>query len=756
MRHRFTRITLLAAATLLLPASALAQRAPRSASAEAFSFCREQEKLGDARACWSVWTQKYRATGTEAECAYAEARSSAPSPANARLELTSTPSATVSLDGRPLGVTPREGVEAPPGEHRLVFMSRGRSEGRTFTVTAGETRVVDVKFEGPAPPPGPRNEPPPRTPLPTGDVLDFCALDPKNGSSKVRKERVVLFAPSGAEQLNDDAEVHAVEGARLVREVFTARFAMDQFHNVLGSFPGKRGWERRESLSLSEVRAFLHDEHDEGQVAGDRVEREKRLIAYSLGCADYVVVPVIASHETKWDDWRTTTSGRETTEKAVTVAMDGELAIFRRQTGGAVWFKRIARLSASVPVFGGDSTSDGGAPGKRSPEPLAGAAERAASDAAARRLELPRYVSGVPDAKCVAYEAATEGVPGLGACATKGEGTAEQALGNLDERLGEVCAKARAGSTPAAERTTLSVQCEVLTRASQLARALLEDARKVDGWKLFAMLAHAETPASIPVGRAEGLRVGDAFEVRDARNERIAFLKAVDVGPGGAAGEQDHTVLSTRAGDAPEGARVDAYRQLGIVVAPYGSFGMLTFGSGTTTVHSGAASQDFTLPDAVFGGGASIGFDLSAALHSTETYVRIAGGVLVGSGLNTSAMLVPIDLWLEKGIYLARRVTLTGAIGGTVQRTSVTLATALSSSADDLHLSSILVGPAARLGFDVLLHPDWSLKIEAAARVPLNSATYTEGDGKPIPDEWQARDDHFATLAANLGIARTF
>ena len=75
---------------------------------------------------------------------------------------------------------------------------------------------------------------------------------------------------------------------------------------------------------------------------------------------------------------------------------------------------------------------------------------------------------------------------------------------------------------------------------------------------------------------------------------------------------------------------------------------------------------------------------------------------------------------------------------------------------EDLHLSSTMYGPAARVGVDVLLHPDWSLKIEGAARVPLNTASYTESDGKPIPADWQRRADHFATLVVNLGLAKTF
>ena len=82
--------------------------------------------------------------------------------------------------------------------------------------------------------------------------------------------------------------------------------------------------------------------------------------------------------------------------------------------------------------------------------------------------------------------------------------------------------------------------------------------------------------------------------------------------------------------------------------------------------------------------------------------------------------------------------------------------TALENVPEDQHLTSSMFGPAARLGLDVMLHPDWSLKVEGVARVPLSNAAYAESDGKVVPPEWTARQDHLATLAVNLGIARTF
>src|SRR4051794_25699541 len=66
-------------------ADAQPRKGPRPPSTEAFATCREQEKVGDASACWKVWLSKWRETGSEAETAYAEEhaqpRSGSPSPA---------------------------------------------------------------------------------------------------------------------------------------------------------------------------------------------------------------------------------------------------------------------------------------------------------------------------------------------------------------------------------------------------------------------------------------------------------------------------------------------------------------------------------------------------------------------------------------------------------------------------------------------------------------------------------------------------
>ncbi len=698
---------LLVAAAILYPTAGLAQSKKadpalrKGLPAEAFSSCREQQKVGDATACWTVWLQKYRATGGEAEIAYAEEHAQ---PAKESLVPSQAPAPNES---------PKEDASATAHDQPVSKPVASASTGYA-----------------------------------SGDVLDFCALAPKKDTGKFEKQRVVLFAPSETGQVNDDPQIRGVDGAQLVRDIFTARFALDRFNNVVVSLPGKKAWEAQESLTVAELQAFVAEVRDgSDEDRKQRTEKERLFTAYSLACADYVAIPTVTSHETKWEDQKVKTKNGERTIKALSFKMDAALGIFRRDGAS---FKRVALLSASVPSFV-DTMSDMAAASV--PEVNVGGVDLLS--AAAKLPELPKYVSAVPDPACLAGKVGAEGVAGLASCGLKGEGTVEQALGSLDERLGSVCKKARSEKTPENERPALTVQCEVRVRAFQLARSLQKESRKVDGWKLFGVLADANSAPSVALGRDEGVKVGYAFEVLNANHERVAFFKATQIGPGGGAGEKERSRLAARSGEAPEGARLDEYPQMGLVFTPSASFGLLTYNYGTTRI-GGASGGNVSLPSTVFGGGATVGYDLSSLLEWSETYARVGGGIFAGSGDHTSVMLIPIDLWFEKGVYMARRLMLVTAIGPTVQMSSVKLRAAAPIIPEDLHLSTTMYGPAARLGLDVLLHPDWSLRLEGIARIPLNSASYSEADKKPIPADWQRRVDHFATLAANLGVAKTF
>jgi serine/threonine-protein kinase len=62
------------------------------------------------------------------------------------LNITSTPSAMVILDGRPIGKTPRMGVKVSPGAHSIVFVSDKGRKRATTKVAAGASKTVSVRF----------------------------------------------------------------------------------------------------------------------------------------------------------------------------------------------------------------------------------------------------------------------------------------------------------------------------------------------------------------------------------------------------------------------------------------------------------------------------------------------------------------------------------------------------------------------------------------------------------------------------------
>jgi serine/threonine-protein kinase len=67
--------------------------------------------------------------------------------AKANLGINSIPASKISLDGRPLGHTPRLGVSVDAGQHVVVFDHPEHGQRSvTVTVKPGQSRVVSVRF----------------------------------------------------------------------------------------------------------------------------------------------------------------------------------------------------------------------------------------------------------------------------------------------------------------------------------------------------------------------------------------------------------------------------------------------------------------------------------------------------------------------------------------------------------------------------------------------------------------------------------
>jgi serine/threonine-protein kinase len=64
----------------------------------------------------------------------------------AKLNLNAIPRATVLLDGRPIGSTPKLGVEVSAGSHTVIFISGELRKSTAVTVEAGETKTVALRL----------------------------------------------------------------------------------------------------------------------------------------------------------------------------------------------------------------------------------------------------------------------------------------------------------------------------------------------------------------------------------------------------------------------------------------------------------------------------------------------------------------------------------------------------------------------------------------------------------------------------------
>jgi hypothetical protein len=728
------------------PPAIPAQKSPtasqRKAATEAWKSCREQEDVGDASSCWRLWLKKHADAASEAERLVAEERAGK----------TAIPQAAPSSKAKPA-------VEA---EQVTLAEGGGAPRATPAGSDSGSNGAPGVPPDETAPPKAPEggaSAKPVVVPA-TGQVLDFCALKPREDSKRFVKQRVIVFAPAGAETLDEkDAAVRAGSGASQVREVFQARFPLDRFYNVVTAAPGVVGWEKLAHIPIEDIRHQLTASVDpaaSGNNTGHISARENAFVGYSLACADYVAFPTITASEVEWKEVEVKTKTGTEKVKMPHVKITGELGVFARK---GTDFVLVQTVNASVPGIM-DLATDVGSAGMGSFDVKIGG--MSVSKAVTRVIKLPEHISALPGDLCQLKEMGLDGVPGLAACPKTGEANATLAPATLDEHFGEICKSVEEAKGPEEARTARAA-CEVRVRAFQLARALQKETRSVEGWQLFAPLQHgladdALAPA-LSLGREEGLKVGYGFAAYSQAKERLAFFKVTGVGPGGPTGEDHPSELNLRTGEAPDGARLEEYPQLGLAISAYGSFVGLIGNYGQRIYHATPqVSAVYALPGALFGGGLGVGYDLSGALAWPETWLRIGGTYLVGKGTNAKAQLIGAELLFEKGAYLGSHLAGFVALGPAFDQATVTLselpypmAAALKPEPEQA-LSAVLYGVAMHLGFDFLLHPTVSLRIQGGGQVHFNSASYSTSDGSAVAPAFTGHQDHYNPLGGDIGL----
>jgi serine/threonine-protein kinase len=101
------------------------------------------------------------------------------------LNIDSVPASLCSLDGQPLGATPRMGVSVTPGAHVVTFVTADQRATKTVSVTVapGETKFAGAKLEWTAPA-APR--PPPLPALPAKPNCDVPYYVDRDGIQRIR------------------------------------------------------------------------------------------------------------------------------------------------------------------------------------------------------------------------------------------------------------------------------------------------------------------------------------------------------------------------------------------------------------------------------------------------------------------------------------------------------------------------------------------------------------------------------------------
>lgn len=329
-----------------------------------------------------------------------------------------------------------------------------------------------------------------------------------------------------------------------------------------------------------------------------------------------------------------------------------------------------------------------------------------------------RIASGIPAASCYQDNRLT--------CTEGSFWLPPRSVGvaGMSERASAVCKNV-------GEDQSRIATCEVRVRAENLSHLLRKAGASVDGWRLFAPLvraisANAPTAPpspSISLGVAEGVRRSALFRAVVAGEngpERVGFARVTKAGPGGPLGEIDPSQLAARGGSLPEGARMEEHPQIGV------SLGLEGVGSFAMDTKGAAANLE-----QMVGGSVTVGYNLSPFVDWGNTELWLRAQLDVGyatvkdflPGVDTDWLMLNVLAGPELKYYLFSRVDLFIAVLGGISVVAI-------NEANDGEQDAMAYVPSLRVGagFDILLHPDWQLRIGGGYRANLQDFKLDDAD----------------------------
>ena len=269
--------------------------------------------------------------------------------------------------------------------------------------------------------------------------------------------------------------------------------------------------------------------------------------------------------------------------------------------------------------------------------------------------------------------------------------------------------------------------CQGRTSMEQATLVLQKEAKRLDGWRLFAPLQVANGARSgvfgVALGRDEGASRGDlyvAFEqAADGSKRHVAWGRIVKQGPGGEQGDKDPSHFKFRMGLSPLGTRMDEHAQIGIVLGLRPQFGVFTStGNLGSSVAIGAALEG--------------GYNASSFVPlADEIWSRIYMSYEAGQ---QGEKFMSIDLVPEAVYYVGNRLAVFtgGGMGYVSMKRNIPIARADGTSTGS-DLSGSNAGIVITGGADYSLSPDWYARASLWYRQGLSNASLKDGDAK-IPE----------------------
>jgi len=509
-------------------------------------------------------------------------------------------------------------------------------------------------------------------------ALDLCALKSRGPEGTYRVQRVVMVNPlvggdiEAPETENDAkgnavghyATLAAINAGELARLLFAADFPMQRLYTVYSPASASAALLDKSRLSSG----------DYADVTGG-----DDFAAYSLSCADWVLVPKLGRTNATWQKVKRkkTIVVGNTSKEVEYLAWDFslgfslELALFKRDADGTFAKYKVLSSGGVEGIFAGG--------GAREPQ----------------SIPFHEYASTWPDASCSVGQPRDGQPGGVASCPSL-----EPKL-SAELEPGAVASLCDGVEDTVGSSMTKIAGCGVQSAMDRAVRVLQLHAKQ-DPWGMFTQLG---PDLGISLGQREGAKRGDYYVAASRTGQGSSgFARIVALGPGGEDGGRRPSRVKFKTGDGDVGTKMTEFPLMGVHVGAHPAF-MYVLANGDLSSNLG------------YGGIASISYDASSYIPLLdEFWARADFGYL---GANAGESFIPIDLGVQAGSYVSSGLTLDVGLGFSALVVSKDVKTIVA----DESWSGTSAGAYARGSISHAFSPDWDVALGLEARSGFSNAT---------------------------------